>query len=196
MHLTSGSADFRLPILCLLLLLALGGPANAQQPGDNKSFQSAAPRGERMARAVKFGDWQKLCFKPPGMNMACRTTISGTWETGQSAVRADLIEREGEGAARLQLFLPVGLYLPAGLKLTIDQGSTYRVPYVWCLTNACIAAEVADPKLVQEMETGKTLVLEAVDSNLLTVSTMIPVDRFGAVRKGSPTRVFEQGIDE
>ena len=49
--------------------------------------------------------------------MVCRTTISGTFETGQSAVRIDLIEREGDKAARLQLFLPVGLYLQAGVSL-------------------------------------------------------------------------------
>ena len=77
--------------------------------------------------------------------MVCRTSISGTFETGQSAVRIDLIEREGDKAARLQMFLPVGLYLQAGVKITIDQGAAYRFPYVWCLTNTCIAADLADP---------------------------------------------------
>jgi hypothetical protein len=59
--------------------------------------------------------------------MVCRTTISGALETGQSAVRIDLIEREGEGAARLQLFLPVGLYLQAGVKITMI--SEQRIEY-------------------------------------------------------------------
>ena len=95
--------------------------------------------------------------------MVCRTSISGTFETGQSAVRIDLIEREGDKAARLQMFLPVGLYLQAGVKITIDQGAAYRFPYVWCLTNTCIAADLADPKLIKEMETGQKLQLEVVD---------------------------------
>jgi invasion protein IalB len=128
--------------------------------------------------------------------MVCRTTISGTFETGQSAVRIDLIEREGDKAARLQLFLPVGLYLQAGVKLTIDQGGTYRIPYVWCLTNTCIAADLADPKLIKEMETGQTLVLEVVDSSVLTVSTSLPLNQFAMVRQGTPARTFEQAIDE
>ena len=109
-------------------------------------------RGQRAAREIKYSDWRKFCFKTPGTNMVCRTTISGTFETGQSAVRIDLIEREGDKAARLQLFLPVGLYLQAGVKLTIDQGAAYRIPYVWCLTNTCIAADLADPGLIKEME--------------------------------------------
>ena len=77
--------------------------------------------------------------------MVCRTTISGRWETGQSAVRIDLIEREGESTARLQLFLPVGLYLQTAAKLTVDQGKPYPIPYVWCLTNTCIAGDKANP---------------------------------------------------
>ena len=187
----------------VMFLLVLWCTALAQQPGDGapaaqKAPESEiAPRGQREAiRAIKYGDWRKVCFKTPGTNVVCRTTISGTFETGQSAVRADLIEREGEGAARLQIFLPVGLYLPAGVKIGIDQGAAYRIPYVWCLTNSCIAADVADPKLIQDMEAGQTLSLEVVDSNVLTVSTSLPLGRFAAVRKGSPEQIFAQEIDE
>ena len=121
---------------------------------------------------------------------------AGTFETGQSAVRIDLIEREGDKAARLQLFLPVGLYLQAGVKLTVDQGAAYRIPYVWCLTNTCIAADLADPKLLKEMETGQKLLLEVVDSSVLTVSTSLPLDQFAMVRRGAPAQTFEQAIDE
>lgn len=44
-------------------------------------------------------------------------------------------DRKGDKAVRLELFLPVGLYLQAGVKITIDDGTSYRLPYVWCLTN-------------------------------------------------------------
>src|SRR5260370_9722779 len=99
--------------------------------------------------------------------MVCGTTITGTFETGQSAVRIDLIEREGDKAARLQLFLPVGLYLQAGVKITIDQGAAYRIPYVWCLTNTCIPADLAVPRLLKEMASGQKLLLEVVASSLV-----------------------------
>lgn len=94
------------------------------------------------------------------------------------------------------MFLPVGLYLQAGVKITIDQGAAYQFPYVWCLTNACIAAEVADPKLIAEMETGKTLLLEVADTSALAVSTSVPIDQFVTVRRGAPVQTFEQSIDE
>ena len=81
-----------------------------------------AARGQREARSIKYGDWQKLCFKPGGAKMVCRTTISGTFATGQTAVRVYVTEREGDSVARLQLFLPVGLYMPPGVKLSVDKG--------------------------------------------------------------------------
>jgi invasion protein IalB len=189
----------------ILLLLNLGLPAaNAQQPAkqeggppvERSAGQEFAPRGQREAREIKYSDWRKTCFKTPGTNLVCRTSIAGTFETGQSAVRIELIEREGEKVARLRLFLPVGLYLQAGVRLTIDGGATYRIPYVWCLTNTCIAADVADPKLLKDMETGQMLRLEVVDSSVLTVSTSLPINQFAAVRQGSPAQTFEQAIDE
>jgi invasion protein IalB len=193
-----------LPALLVLALYGAVGPGYAQQPSppsgaqasEKPSGQEFAPRGQRMAREIKYSDWRKLCFKTPGTNMVCRTTISGTFETGQSAVRIDLIEREGEGAARLQFFVPVGLYLQAGVKITVDQGTPYLVPYFWCLTNTCIAADRIDSKLMGEMQSGQKLLLEVVDSSLLTVSTSVPLDQFGAVRQAAPTQVFEQAIDE
>jgi invasion protein IalB len=173
----------------------------APQTSDKPSVANSAAaeieqRGQRKTREIKYGDWRRFCFKPAGTKMVCRTTISGTWETGQTAVRFDLIEREGDGTARLQIFLPVGLYLQAGVKLTVDQGSPYRIPYVWCLTNACIAADLADPKAIREMESGQTLLLEVVDSNVLAITTSLPLNQFAAIHQGAPTQIFDQAIDE
>jgi invasion protein IalB len=201
---TRGSRRHPFPRLTsLLLLLPCVAPALAdgQQAATTASAgEKAAPefalRGEREARAIKYGDWQKICFKTPGSAKVCRTTISGRWQTGQSAVRIDLIEREGEQAARLQLFLPVGVYLQAAAKLSVDQGEPANIPYVWCLTNACIAGDRANPALVEQMEKGQELKLEVADTNLLSVSTTIPLAQFASVRASAPSRTFEQDVDE
>lgn len=194
-----------LPILLLGITLTLSmmtsaaAPAYGQQPappGAQPGGPEIALRGEREARNIKFGDWEKFCFKPGGSKMVCRTTISGTFKTGQTAVRVYLTEREDNGGARLQLFLPVGLYLPAGATLAVDQGTTYRLPFTWCLTNTCIAGDLANPNLLRDMDAGQKLVLQVVDTNLLSVRTLLPLDQFASARKGAPARVFEQDIDE
>ena len=183
--------------LSILLLPGLVSGQQATPPTGDKSQGEVAPQGQRATiRQIKYGDWQKFCFKTPGSNQVCRTTISGNFDTGQSAVRADLIEREGEGKARLQLFLPVGMYLQAGVKLTVDQGKPHQIPYVWCLTNACIAANVGDAALIREMEKGQKLQLDVVDSGMQSVTTTLPLNQFASVRQGAPVRSFEQDIDE
>jgi invasion protein IalB len=183
-----------------LVLPAFAAPGFAQQDRPQSSDAKKPEmesRGQRnTVRQIKYGDWQKFCFKTPGTNAVCRTTISGTFETGQSAVRADLIERQGESKARLQLFLPVGMYLQAGVKVTIDQGKPHQIPYVWCMTNTCIAGNAADAALIRELEKGQKLQLEVVDSSVQSVTTTLPLGQFASVRQGQPAQTFEQDIDE
>ena len=187
-----------------ILLAAVAGVASNQRAASQQNSTVApkpagtevAPRGQREVKDVTYGDWRKLCFKPGGAKMLCRTSITGTFATGQTAVRLDIIEREGDGATRLQVFSPVGMYLQNPVKLAVDQGKPYRVPYTWCLTNACIAGTVADPKMLQEINSGQTLRLEFVDSNLLSLTTSLPLGRFASVHKGAPAQTFEQDIDE
>jgi invasion protein IalB len=184
--------------LSILLLSNLADAQQAAPAGPEKSREpEMASRGQReQVRKIKYGDWQKVCFKTPGSGTVCRTTISGTFETGQSAVRADLIERDGESKARLQLFLPVGLYLQAGVKVRVDQGKPHQVPYTWCMTNTCIAGTPADPQLIRDMEKGAKLTLEVVDSSVQSVTTELPLQQFAAVHDGAPTKTFLQDIDE
>ena len=187
-----------------ILLAAVAGIASNQRAASQQNAIVApkpagtevAPRGQREVKDVTYGDWRKLCFKPGGAKMLCRTSITGTFATGQTAVRLDIIEREGDGTARLQVFSPVGMYLPKPVKLTIDQGEPHSVPYTWCLTNACIAGTAADPKMVKEMDSGRTLRLEFVDSNLLLLTTSLPLGQFASVHEGAPAQTFEQDIDE
>jgi invasion protein IalB len=70
------------------------------------------------------------------------------------------------------------------------------VPYSWCLSNACIAADVAEPSIIKEMESGKAMTLEVVDSNLLSLTTSLPLAQFAAAHKGAPAQTLEQDIDE
>src|SRR5215471_4910325 len=70
--------------------------------------QEIAARGQQHGRDLTYSDWSKLCFKSAqgaDAKMVCRTSINGKWDTGQIALKVDLIEREGAPAARLQVFV-------------------------------------------------------------------------------------------
>ena len=189
----------------LFLVLLLAVPANivfnqsaASQQSSTPALTGAEmrPRGQREVKDVTFGDWKKVCFKPGGAKVLCRTSITGTFSTGQMAVRLDITEREGDAARRIQIFSPVGMYLPNPVELIIDQGKPYRFPYTWCLTNACVAGAKAPSPLIKEISQGRILRLQFVDSSLLVLTTSIPLSPFSAVYNGSPAQTFEQDIDE
>jgi invasion protein IalB len=173
--------------------------ANDIPVSENFPAVEVAPRGQQQIRELKYSPWRKLCFKTarnPDTKIVCRTTISGAWDTGQVAIRFDLIEREGDAAARLQIFVPTGLYLQPGIKLTVDGGAPVQVPYVICLSNACVAGNVTGPSFVRDLESGQRLVLEAVNPNILTVAASLPLGEFAKVHQGLPAQVLEQDLDE
>src|SRR6266576_6607564 len=185
---------------CAALVMAALASVASNQPAASQQNSTAAPepagteiapRGQRDVKDIAYGDWKKLCFKPGDAKMICRTSITGTFATGQVAVRVDIVEREGDATARLQVFSPVGMYLPKPVTLTIDQGKPYSVPYTWCLTNACIAGSAADPNMVKGMASGQTLRLEFVDSSLLRLTTSLPLGLFASAHKGPPAQTFE-----
>jgi invasion protein IalB len=199
----SGNTHARLSFPAILLV-AVASVASSQRAASQQSSTAApkaggteiAPRGQREVKDITYGDWRKLCFKPGSSKTLCRTSVTGTFTTGQVAVRVDIVEREGDATARLQVFSPVGMYLPNPVKLIIDQGQPYSVPYTWCLTNACIAGTAADPNMVKEMDSGRTLRLEFVDSNLLSLTTSLSLAQFASIHKGAPAQTLEQDIDE
>lgn len=186
MHLCNHNSARRWIAWLAAVLSAVTAPALAE----------VTPRGQRSAGDIRYGEWKKLCFRAAGAPLLCRTSISGTYETGQMAVRIDLIERDKGGNARLQIFVPVGMYLRIPAKLKVDTGTYHPIPYNWCLTNGCIAGDVASSKLLTEMGSGKTLTLEVVDSNLLSLTTSLPLARFSAIHKGPPAQTLEQDVEE
>ena len=190
----------------VVLMATTGMRVNAQQLvpfGDvpvtnNFSEAEIATRGRQQDRPLTYAPWRKVCFKATqdaGSKMVCRTTTNGRWETGQIAIRVDLIERESDPVARLQIFVPPGSFLQPGIKLTVDRGSTMQIPYVICLTNGCVAGSVANAGLIHDLESGQMLALETVNSNVVGVTNSLPLKEFAEVHQGAPAQIFEQRLE-
>src|ERR1700730_1122568 len=165
---------------------------------ENFSEAEIHTRGQQQGRPLTYAPWRKLCFKAlqeAGSKMVCRTTMNGKWDTGQIAIRVDLIEREGDAVARLQIFVPPGSFLQPGIKLTVDRGSPMQIPYVICLTNGCVAGSVANASLIHNLESGQMLALETVNFNVLSVTNSLPLKEFAEVHQGAPAQIFEQRLE-
>jgi invasion protein IalB len=175
--------------------LASAAPLTAPKEDPPLPEPEVAPRGRHAPRDIKYSPWRKLCFKAPGKDVLCRTTITGIWDTGQMAIRLDVIEREG--SPRIQILLPVGLYLQAGVKLRLGTKSRdLHLPYSWCFSNFCVAAAPLDKAAIAALGEARTILVEVVDTNLVALEATIPADQFSSAYKGSAAEFFEQIIDE
>ena len=97
------------------------------------------------------------------------------------AIRLDLIEREG--SARLQILLPVGLYLQAGVKLRLAAKSReIKLPYSWCFSNLCVAAAPIDRNVVRALGEARAITVEVVNANLVTLTVTVPTDQLAVPR--------------
>lgn len=165
---------------------------------ENFSEAEIAARGRKPDRPLTYAPWRKVCFRASqeaDSKMVCRTTINGRWDTGQVALRMDLIEREGDPVARIQIFVPPGSFLQPGIKLAVDQGPPVQIPYVICLANGCVAGSVATANLIHDLETGQMLVLETVNSNVVGVTNALPLKEFAEAHRGAPAQIFEQRLE-
>ena len=129
--------------LCWLLFAGLGalaaGPAAAQ----------GTPKG-------KFGDWDMRCETPAGANREqCAIIQSVAAEDKPNVNLVVIVLKTADGKSRLlRVIAPLGVLLPAGLGLKIDETDVGRAGFVRCLPSGCVAEVVMDDKLVEQMGAG------------------------------------------
>jgi len=110
--------------------------------------------------AVKsvHNDWQVRCDTPPGaQGEQCALIQSVTAEDRANIGLTVIVLKTADQKSRLmRVVAPVGVLLPSGLGLKIDQADVGRAGFVRCLPNGCVAEVVMDDNLIKQMRTGQT----------------------------------------
>jgi invasion protein IalB len=110
-------------------------------------------------------------------------------------VAAVLIEPEGADTKKvLRVTLPLGMQLPQGTRVIVDQGQPMNAPYVICFTNGCMADYEASGELIGKLKKGQGLVVQGMNSQGQPISLVLPLNDFGKAYDGPPTdpKVFEE----
>jgi invasion protein IalB len=106
----------------------------------------------------KNGDWETRCETPPGAQREqCALIQSVAAEDRPNITLVVIVLRTADGKSRLlRVIAPLGVLLPSGLGLKIDQTDVGRAAFVRCLPNGCVAEVVMDDKLINGLRTGQT----------------------------------------
>jgi len=103
-------------------------------------------------------DWQVRCDTPPGAKSEqCALIQSVTAEDRANVGLTVIVLKTADAKSRLmRVVAPLGVLLPSGLGLKIDNADIGRAGFVRCLPNGCIAEVVMDDALVKKLQTSKT----------------------------------------
>jgi invasion protein IalB len=103
-------------------------------------------------------DWQIRCDTPPGAKAEqCALIQSVTAEDRANVGLTVIVLKTADQKSRLmRVVAPLGVLLPSGLGLKIDQADIGRAGFVRCLPNGCIAEVIMDDELIKKLRSGKT----------------------------------------
>jgi len=122
---------------------------------------AAVPSERAVAQgAVKsvHKDWQIRCDTPPGAKSEqCALIQSVTAEDRANVGLTVIVLKTSDQKSRLmRVVAPLGVLLPSGLGLKIDNADVGRAGFVRCLPNGCIAEVIMDDELLKKLRTGKS----------------------------------------
>ncbi|MGY3442348.1 MULTISPECIES: invasion associated locus B family protein [unclassified Bradyrhizobium] len=133
----------RLVIAAFCLGISLGLPQHANAQGAVRSVH---------------GDWQIRCDTPPGaQSEQCALIQSVVAEDRSNAGLTVIVLKTADQKSRLmRVVAPLGVLLPSGLGLKLDNQDVGRAGFVRCLPNGCVAEVVMDDKLLGQLKNAKT----------------------------------------
>ncbi len=120
---------------------------------------SAGPVGA--AVTDKHGSWETRCETPPGAaSEQCAVVQSVVDDERPNITLVIIALKTADHKSRLlRVIAPLGVLLPTGLGLKLDQEDVGRMNFVRCLPNGCVAEVVIEDKVLQKLMTAKTMTL-------------------------------------
>lgn len=134
----------------------------------------------------QHGDWQIICKAPPpgAKNEVCALVQSVTAEDRNNVGLTVYFQKFTNGTRVLRVFAPLGVLLPPGLGLKIDDKDVGHAPFLRCHTFACYAQVVAEDSLVEQLKTGKTAVFIIFQSEEAGIGIPISLKGFAQALAG------------
>jgi invasion protein IalB len=180
--------SFKFAILVALLAFGPIGVGFAQTP-KSKSTAQAAPgpaappaAGTTSATPPAAPGWAVRCSsgsRDAPLECAIEQTAVLT-KTGQLIVLIN-IRVPGDTHTPVALVqLPLGLNLPIGAKLQVDDGKTVDLQIQTCENRGCYTSTVIAPDLLAALKSGKQLKVSFQDMAKETINIPIPLADFAA----------------
>ncbi len=164
---------------------------DAKKAAPKEAKAGAAGEGENSA-------WVKLCEKTPDLTPNDKTDaikernvclthherIDGN--TGLVLVSAAVRQVEGSDKEALMVMVPLGMALPPGAQVKIDENEPIKLQFTLCHASGCTAEAEATKQVIDQMKNGKQLVVAAINLAGKPIGFPVPLTGFGTAYAGKP----------
>ncbi len=129
---------------------------------------------------AQHGDWQVVCKPPPAgaKGEVCALVQSVSAEDRQNVGLTIYFQKFSNGSRVLRVFAPLGVLLPTGIGLKIDNADVGHAPFLRCQSFACYAQVVADDTLIGKFKNGKTAMFVIFQSEEAGIGIPVSLNGF------------------
>lgn len=106
--------------------------------------------------------------------------------TGTPLVSAAVRNVAGHDKERFLVTVPLGMAIPAGVHVKIDEKEPIKFKYSFCHVAGCVAETPMTAELLKEMRAGKKMVVATISISGKPVGFPIPLSGFDKAYKGKP----------
>jgi invasion protein IalB len=175
-----------LKLAIIVAIAILGSSSYAQSPKPN------APRAAPTAAAPPAPQGENSGAPQPGWTARCASAHrNGPLEcameqtavlskTGQLIVLVNIRVPSDTHAPVALVQLPLGLNLPGGAKLQVDEGKAIEVPIQTCEARGCYASVPIAPDLLAALRSGKQLKVSFQNLGKETITIPMPLTDYAA----------------
>jgi invasion protein IalB len=153
-------------LVLLLVSMLVGLPAQALAQGEVKA---------------KHGDWDMRCDTPPGaQSQQCVIMQFVTAQDRENVGLSVVVMKTADKQARiLRVLAPLGVLLPRGLGLRIDQTDMGTTGFIRCLPNGCVSEVLMDATLINQLRNGKEAMFVIFQTPEEGIGVPISLNGFG-----------------
>lgn len=142
------------------ILDSVGGGAKSRVPNDVQQIdrQKQRPAGEPVdvsGNSVKtFGDWDLQCVSHPKGETRCQITGDVLSADGKQAVLVmSLAPTAKTKSIAIQMAVPLGVAVQAGVKIDIDEAYSASMPISRCTPQGCLVEGAVPVEMIEAMKT-------------------------------------------
>ena len=169
--------------LALAVMLGLASPALAQ--GDASEAAPAATGPGSVVRET-HGAWQVSCRTPPGAKEEkCALVQSVTAEDRPNVgLTVVFYKAIGEDKKLLRVVVPLGVLLPTGLGLKVDNQDVGNAPFLKCGKRGCVAEVVLQNEVIDKLKKGTNAMFIIFDTPEAGIGIPVSLQGFGDALAG------------